>query len=392
MEWESVMKKFKLTNEEMNVLADRYQTPLLTVSTEKIEENYGFLRKYLPRAKVFYAMKSNPVQPILEKMANLGASFDVASEGEIRRLSELGIAGERMIYANPVKTIRGLQAAAEFGVNKFTFDSESEIYKMAAHVPGSKVLLRVRIDNADAIVDLNTKFGVAAEDVLRLLTIAREQGLDVAGLCFHVGSQSLSTKPYESALELCRRLFDEALAAGFAMSILDIGGGLPVPTGKRHFNLKDMAVTINRQLERLFPDTEIWAEPGRYICGTAMNLIATVISTQERGGRPWYVLDDGVYGTFSGVIFDHWDYEIETYKTGSRSLSTFAGPSCDSIDIICRERAVAELAIGDRVLVPDCGAYTSASATTFNGFGLTPIVVWEEIRSSMPKLIIEAVS
>jgi ornithine decarboxylase len=130
------MKTFKLTQKEMSFLAERYQTPLLTVSLEQIAYNYLFLRNNLPRVRVFYAMKSNPAQPVLEKMAALGSSFDVASAGEIRRLGDMGVPGEHMIYANPVKTPRSLKLAAEYGVNKFTFDSESEVYKMAQYVPG----------------------------------------------------------------------------------------------------------------------------------------------------------------------------------------------------------------------------------------------------------------
>ena len=126
---------------------------MLTVSLDQIECNYRFLLRYLPQARVFYAMKANPAKPILAKMSDMGSRFDVASAGEMQLLHEMGVSGERMIYANPVKTVPGLRLAAEYGVNKFTFDSESEIYKMATHVPGSKVLLRVRIDHSTALVD-----------------------------------------------------------------------------------------------------------------------------------------------------------------------------------------------------------------------------------------------
>jgi ornithine decarboxylase len=377
------MKTFKLTQKEMSFLAERYQTPLLTVSLEQIAYNYLFLRNNLPRVRVFYAMKSNPAQPVLEKMAALGSSFDVASAGEIRRLGDMGVPGEHMIYANPVKTPRSLKLAAEYGVNKFTFDSESEVYKMAQYVPGSDVLLRVRIDHSTALVDLNKKFGAAPEDVMYLLRLAREQGLNARGLCFHAGSQLLSTQSHTHALELCRRLFDEAKAEGFDLDILDIGGGLPVPAPNMEFDLKEMVQNIHADLERLFPDTEIWAEPGRYICGTAVNFITSVIGTQKRNGQDWYFLDDGVYGALSGIIFDHWFYEFETFKSEEEIPVTFAGPSCDSLDILYRDRFSPKLEIGDCILVPNFGAYTSASATTFNGFEKAPILVWEDIKDNI---------
>lgn len=374
------MKTFKLTKEETQDLAERFQTPLVAISLEQVEYNYQFLRTHMPRLRVFYAMKSNPAEPIVGKMAELGSSFDVASDGEMRQLTAMGVAADRMIYANPFKTPQGMKLAAKIGVNKFTFDSESEIYKMAKYVPGGTVLLRLRVDNPKALIDLNKKFGAAEEDALHLLRIARQQGLDVAGLCFHVGSQSLSMDAHKEAFRICREVFDQAKAEGFSLHILDIGGGLPVPAPDMEFDLLEMAHEINEQIETLFPDTEIWAEPGRYICGTAMNLITSVMGLQDRNHQPWYFLDEGLYGTFSGVIFDHWEYELETFKQGDLTPATFAGPSCDSIDILYRDRMSVPLAIGDLILVPNCGAYTSASATEFNGFALAKMVVWEEVK------------
>ena len=373
------MKSFKLTEKEMNDLADKYPTPFLVASLDKISENYAFLQKNLPRAKVFFAMKANPTGAILQRMASLGSNFDVASPGEMRLLHSIGVEGDRMIYANPVKTLEGLRLAAEYVVNKFTFDDESEIGKMAATVPGAQVLVRIRVKNAKAVVDLNTKFGTPPEKALQLLQQAEKAGLRATGSWFRVGSQSLTAEAYGEALLVCRRLFDEAAAAGMQLSVLDIGGGLPVPSLEDPTpDIRGMLRGINRQLDRLFPQTEIWSEPGRYVCGTAVNLVTSVIGTKERGGEAWYVLDDGLYGTFNGIVFDHWTYELEFFQRGEQRLSTFVGPSCDSIDVVRRDLMAHRLSIGDRVLVPNCGSYTNAAATSFNGFVPAQMVVWEE--------------
>lgn len=374
---------FTLTKPAVDALAERYDTPLLVVSTEQVERNYAFLSEALPGVKLYYAVKANPNQHIVKTLARLGSYFDVASDGEMLTLQQMQIAGERMVYANPFKTRRGLEAAQQTGVYKFTFDSESEIEKMAKAVPGGTVLLRVRVDNPDALVDLNKKFGAAPEDAVRLLKLAQEKGLDAAGLCFHVGSQSPNAKAYVAALALCRRLFDDAAAAGLNLRILDIGGGFPIPTLQEKIDVAAMCAEIRQGLAVHFPDTEIWAEPGRFFCGTTMNLITRVIGTQRRNGKQWYFLDDGLYGTFSGVIFDHWDFKLETFRSGDEIPATFAGPSCDSLDIMFRDKLTVPLAIDDILLVPACGAYCSASATEFNGFAKTPIVVWEEVREQL---------
>lgn len=376
-------KVFKLERESVEKLAEKYGSPLLVLSLKQIEANYMCLKTYMPRARAFYAIKANPHPEILKTMIKLGSSFDVASDGEIRTLHDMGVEGERLIYANPVKTTGGLQACRECGVSKMTFDSASEIEKIRAICPDATVLLRLRIDNSSAHVDLNKKFGTARENALDLMLKAKEAGLDMAGIAFHVGSQTVSADPYLHGLDIARELFEEAAAAGLKLRILDIGGGFPIPEPKVRFNLPEMLKQINARLDEDFPGIDVWAEPGRYICGTAVNLITSVIGVNERGGQPWYFLDEGLYGTFSGVIFDQWDFKLISFKEGEeRVAATFAGPSCDSLDIMFRGKMTVPLEVGDLLLVPSCGAYTSASATTFNGFSKAQFVVWEDICDS----------
>ena len=364
-------KYFRLNKEETEALAQEYGTPLLVLSLEQIEKNYRLLRTHLPRVKVFYAIKANPHRRILELMRDLGSNFDVASDGEIMELSSLGVDGSRMIYANPMKTVNGLRACRNAGVGKMTFDSAGEIDKMARECPGATVLLRIRIDNSSAHVDLNKKFGAAREQALELLLKARD------------------ADPYLYALDIAREIFEEAAAAGMQLRIMDIGGGFPIPEPKVRFNLQEMLNQINARLDEDFPGVEIWAEPGRFICGTAVNLITSVIGVTERGGQPWYFLDEGLYGTFSGVLFDQWDFKLISFKEGEQVAATFAGPSCDSLDIMFRGKMTVRQEEGDLILVPICGAYTSASATTFNGFSKANFVVWEDVKETLmaPQLL-----
>lgn len=382
-------KYFRLNKEETEALAQEYGTPLLVLSLEQIEKNYRLLRTHLPRVKVFYAIKANPHRRILELMRDLGSNFDVASDGEIMELSSLGVDGSRMIYANPMKTVNGLRACRNACVGKMTFDSAGEIDKMARECPGATVLLRIRIDNSSAHVDLNKKFGAAREQALELLLKARDAELDAAGIAFHVGSQTTSADPYLYALDIAREIFEEAAAAGMQLRIMDIGGGFPIPEPKVRFNLQEMLNQINARLDEDFPGVEIWAEPGRFICGTAVNLITSVIGVTERGGQPWYFLDEGLYGTFSGVLFDQWDFKLISFKEGEQVAATFAGPSCDSLDIMFRGKMTVRQEEGDLILVPICGAYTSASATTFNGFSKANFVVWEDVKETLmaPQLL-----
>jgi len=377
-------KHFQIEQEAVEKLAAEYGTPLLVLSLEEVKKSYNILKKYLPRVKVHYAIKANPHPEILRVMAQLGSCFDVASDGEIRLLHDMGVAGSRMIYANPVKLGAGFTACRDCGVTKMTFDSVSEIEKIKKELPQATVLLRLRIDNSSAHVDLNKKFGAGRENALALMLKAKAAGLDMAGIAFHVGSQTVSAEPYLQALDITRELFDQAEAAGLSLRILDIGGGFPIPEPKVKFNLPEMLKQIAARLDEDFAATEIWAEPGRYICGTAVNLITGVVGVTERGGQPWYFLDEGLYGTFSGVLFDQWDFKLISFKESDEKVAaTFAGPSCDSLDIMFRGRLTAPLEVGDLLLVPACGAYTSASATTFNGFSKAKFIIWENVKQSL---------
>lgn len=371
---------FRLPQQAVHQLAEQYGTPLLVLSTDQVRHNYEYLQCHLPGVTIYYAMKANPDERLIATLAQLGSCFDVASDGEMRFLSAMGVAGDRMVYANPVKTNGGFAAANATGVRKFTFDSESEVVKMAQAVPGGTVLLRIRVDNPQAHVDLNKKFGAHPDDALRLLLLARDKGLHVRGLCFHVGSQSKSARAYVEAIRVCRRLFDEAAAVGLELTTLDIGGGFPIPEVGEDFDVAKMLDTISKALAEHFPQTEIWCEPGRFMCGTAVNLITSVIGVQQRNKQEWYFLDEGLYGTFSGVIFDQWDFELESFKSEGKIPATFAGPSCDSLDIMFRNKLTPPLAVDDLILVPNCGAYTSASATVFNGFSKASRIVWEDWR------------
>lgn len=375
------MNSFRLNEKEVTFLSKQFTTPLMVVSLKKVEENYKYLSSNMPRSRIFYTIKANSSPQVLRHLAKLGASFDVASSGEIKTLIDIGVDGKDMIYANPVKSSESIAYASSVGVDKFTFDDESEIPKLAKYASEAKVLVRTKVENDSAVVNLNEKFGMDTAQVVSALKTAQNAGLQPIGLSFHVGSQSLDKNSYDSAIIQSHRLFDEAEKNGIKLSVLDISGGLPIPSiSEPNPVLGAMIENINKKINELFPDTEIWSEPGRYMCGTAVNLISSVIGTKWRNGQSWYILDDGIYGSFNGILFDHWDFKLEFFKKGPQQASVFAGPSCDSIDIIARDYMAPQLEIGDKILSPEMGSYCSSAATSFNGFAPAAVVAYEDIK------------
>jgi ornithine decarboxylase len=366
------------------ILAETVATPFLVLSPSQIQATIRTLRTCLPGVGLYYAMKSNPDPELLGLLNGLVDGIDVASYGEVATAAAAGFTPERLFHSNPIKKDTDIAICARHGVQWFTFDNADEIAKLCAYAPGASVLLRVAIKNESCVVNLGAKFGVNPEDALPLLLQARSAGINVRGIAFHVGSQSTDPETYTTALKIVRRIFDDAAAAGVRLDTLDIGGGFPVTYRTAVPKLEDFCRVVSRRLSEMFPaGVRIIAEPGRCISGDAMTLVVRVIGRSIRNGIPWYFIDDGLYGAFSGKLFDHCDYELIPVRTGPVHACVVAGPTCDSIDIVAQDQMLPDLKIGDLLVVPGMGAYTKASATSFNGF--QPPVTVLDTGESVPR-------
>ncbi len=361
----------------INALVRLHGTPLMVIDKSKLIEEFQRFRRLLPRVRLFYAIKANPHPDIIKTFAELGGCFDVASEGEIRHVLNQGVSPDRIIFANTIKRPEALAFCAKAKANFVTFDNEPELYKIAKHAPGCRVLCRLKVSNLGSIVELSLKFGADEEQVVPMLAKAKSLGLKPEGISFHVGSQCTNFENYQRAFEQASRICTEADRRGVPIRMVDIGGGFPI----RHFrddtvNIETMARQMRRELDRLFPrNIDIIAEPGRALVGPAGMLICRVVGRSIRNNKNYYYLDDGVYGDFSGIVFDHCKYEFRTLVKTQKYASILAGPTCDSFDTISLSEEMPELDVGSVVYVPNIGAYSCASALTFNGIPSARVIV-----------------
>lgn len=374
------MKKNTTTNnikKQIENLVRRHNTPLFLISKSKLLNQLKRFQTLLPRVKPFYAVKSNSHPFILKTFADAGTCFDVASIYEMKTLLDMGVSPDRMVFANTVKTPEALKFATTHHINLMTFDSEYELNKIARYAPGAKVLVRIKVPNVGSMVELSLKFGAEPPDAIPFLIKAIRLNLKPVGISFHVGSQNVHIENYLDALEIASIIFKDAHLKQIPLEILDIGGGFPI----KHFDHeKDLfaltAASINKELNRLFPDNiQIIAEPGRVLCGPAGILVMKIIGKSIRNNKHWYYLDDGVYGSLSGIVYDHCKYQYKVLKKGITQITTLAGPTCDSFDIISTSEELPELDIGDIVYVENIGAYSWATATNFNGLPPAKVVI-----------------
>lgn len=350
-------------------LVKKHGTPLFLISKSALIKQVKKFQTALPRVRLFYAVKANSHPVVLKTLAAAGTNFDVASVQEIRMLLDIGVTPDRIIFANTVKRPEALRFAAKHGVKLMTFDSEYELNKIARNAPGSKVLIRIKVPNVGSIVELSLKFGAEPADAIPFLIKAYHLNLKPAGVSFHVGSQNTNVENYLASLEMASIIFKDAQLKQLPLEILDIGGGFPI---RYSDNEKDffapMARHIRKELGRLFsPEIDVVAEPGRLIVGPACILVTQIVGKSIRANKHWYYLDDGIYGSLSGIIFDHCKYQYRTFKRGVAQITTLAGPTCDSLDIISVSEDLPELELGDLLYAENIGAYSWVSATNFNG-------------------------
>jgi len=371
---------------QLQRLAKQHATPLFVVDHREIRRNYALFKKHLPRVQAYYAVKANPDPAIVRTLFDAGASFDVASMPEFMIVHEnikdmparkrQDWIWDKIIYANPIKDDRTLAALDPYKP-LVTYDNQSEIDKLARHAPHAGLILRVNVPNTGSMVELSSKFGASPGEAVDLIEAAFDAGLVVEGLSFHVGSQCTNFQNYVQALGIADGIFKEAWDRGHEqVKILDIGGGFPAPYDPHVRPFAELAKTLNAEFERLFPPKmEILAEPGRFLVATACTLVVEIIGKAVRSGKRSYYVNDGVYGTFSGVLFDHCQYHLKAFKKGASEISAVFGPTCDALDVISMaEDLPTSLDLGDLLYSEDVGAYTIASATNFNGMPLPKVV------------------
>jgi len=369
----------------LKALAKEHGTPLFIIDHEALRKRYREFRRHLPRIQVYYAVKANSDPMIVRTLFEEGSSFDVASMPEfmivyenIRKMpakERQQWIWDKIIYANPTKPTDTLEELNQYKP-LVTFDNLEEIHKIKRHAPDAGLVLRLKVPNTGAMVELSSKFGANPGEAVDLILEADRVGLTVEGISFHVGSQTTNFDNYVQALALSANIFQEARDRGYTkMNLLDIGGGFPAPYDSSVRPFKELAKVINTELDRLFPkDIQILAEPGRFLAAVCGTSVASVIGKAVRDGRTNYYINDGVYHTYSGVIFDHCKYPVHAVKGGPTSLCAVFGPTCDALDVVSMAENLPDLQRGDLVYSVNIGAYSHASATYFNGFPPAKVV------------------
>jgi ornithine decarboxylase len=361
-------------------LASQFGAPLMVLDCDAIRRQYRALKRALPGVVLHFALKPLPHAAVVRTLLDEGASFDLATSGEVDLVASQGVPSERTIHTHPIKRDSDIRDALAYGCTVFVVDNINELEKFIAYKDQAEILVRLSFRNKDAFADLSKKFGCSPEAAIDIISLAQQLGIRIKGLSFHVGSQSPNPTKYVEAINASAKVVKQVAELGLpALSTLDIGGGFPVPYSADVLPIDVFCAPINIALAQLPETMQIIAEPGRFIVASSVTSVASVMGQATREGKTWYYLDDGVYGSFSGLMFDEAAYPIDSAKQdGERFESVLAGPTCDSIDVISDSIMLPKLNNGDLIISRMMGAYTLATATDFNFFKRAEVVVLNE--------------
>jgi len=371
--------------EELLELVERNGTPLFVLDHNKIRENYRTFKKHLPRVQCYYAVKANSNQQIVETLFNEGSSFDVASYREFMQVyqhikhfekkDKKHYVWDKIIFSNTIKDRSTLRRIKEYKP-LVTYDNSVEVKKIKEYCDTAGLVLRLKVPDTGSQVEMSSKFGAEPAEALELIREAFDVGLTVEGISFHVGSQCTNFNNYTEALVITSAIFNAARKKGYNLNLVDIGGGFPVPYDPQVPEFEKLGALLNSEFKRLFPDDiQILAEPGRFIVATAAVLVSEIIGKARRDGKVFYHINDGVYHTFSGVVYDHWIPNFSAFKEGEPEICAVVGPTCDSFDKVSLSVELpGNLEVGDYLCTENIGAYSIASSTKFNGIDGAKVV------------------
>jgi diaminopimelate decarboxylase len=391
-------------------LAVKYGTPLYIYSRETVSRHFRELDAALEVLdhRICYAVKANSNLALLRILADLGAGFDIVSEGELRRVMAAGGDPARCVFAGVGKTEREIEFALRKKIYCFNAESQPElerINRVAARLKKTAPVA-VRINpNIDAHTHAKittgtyeNKFGIQFEQVEAVYAAAaRLKNIRLRGIQMHIGSQLTDVGPFEAAVKKTLPLVRE-LAARHSLEFFSIGGGLGIvykpalasgspawwstPEGSA---IMTPAGYASRLIPLLCPlGLKILVEPGRFIAGNAGILVSRVEYVKQTGKKNFVIVDAAMNDLIRPAFYDSYHEIVPvTMRNGALVSSDVVGPICESSDYFCKDRPIPKLGEGDYVALMSAGAYGFVMASNYNTRSLAAEVLVDGTRAAV---------
>jgi ornithine decarboxylase len=359
-----------------------YPSPYFLLDKTELLRSLGSYEASFPGAEIYYAMKSNSEPEVLRIVSEHGSGFEVASTYELKLLKAINVPPEKILYGTAVKPADHIKDFVAYGVDRFAFDSEQELEKLAEQAPGSKVYVRALVnDQADSVFTMSEKFGIDPSGVFDLMTSAKNHGLVPYGISFNVGSQARNAAAWANGILNLIPVIEKLNEAGIRLEVINLGGGFPTSylEGDGFPAIEQVGEHTQVALQKLPYPMKVFIEPGRGIVASCMALVTTVIAKNKRDNGHWLFLDAGAYNALLEAMFIQGDTRYRTttvddFGDASQESYILTGPTGDSLDVISTDTKLpSSIKVGDRLVVHDTGAYSTVLATPFNGFPRPPL-------------------
>ncbi|HXX04624.1 MAG TPA: diaminopimelate decarboxylase [Xanthobacteraceae bacterium] len=390
----------------LSTLADEVGTPFYCYASATLERHYRVFADAFADvdALICYAMKANSNQAVIATLARLGAGADVVSGGELLRARAAGIAPDKIMFSGVGKTAHELALAVEQRILCVNVESEAELELLASIAAAkgrvAEISLRVNPDidpkthKKIATGKAENKFGIPISRAREVYARAGKlEGVRVAGVDMHIGSQITELTPFNDAFALLADFVRLLRADGHTIRHVDLGGGLGIPYREDNEPPPDpraYAAVVKRATRGL--DCQLIFEPGRLIVGNAGILVTRVLYVKRGEAKTFVIVDAGMNDLVRPTLYDA-HHEIrpvrEPAAEAPRIVADVVGPVCESGDFIALDRPLIEPRPSDLLAIMSAGAYGAVEAGTYNTRALVPEVLvrkgeWALVRPRVP--------
>jgi len=400
-----VSHKNVLHAEEVDLadLAAAVGTPFYCYSSATLERHYRVFADAFaetPGTLVCYSVKANSSLGVLATLTQLGAGMDVVSEGELRRALAVKVPPERIVFSGVGKTRAEMAFALKTGIFAFNVESEPELRALSEVATELKRTARIAF-RVNPDVDAKThhkiatgkadnKFGVPFAEAPSLYRLASELPfIETAGVHMHIGSQITDLAPFRNAFALLKELVASLRAEGFAISFVNLGGGLGIP-----YRNDQPAPPLPADYAKLVQEEvgglglRLLFEPGRMIAGNAGILVARVLYVKQGAAKIFTIVDAAMNDLMRPTLYEayHEILPVVEPASGTQTIVTdVAGPVCETGDFLALARELPELRAGDLIAVMTAGAYGAVLASEYNSRLLVPEVLVAGNRYSVTR-------
>jgi diaminopimelate decarboxylase len=368
-------------------IAEKFGTPTYVYSKPAFLDPFYEIDRGLAGIDhlICFAVKANSNLSILKLLANAGAGMDLVSSGELKRALRAGAAPEKIVFSGVGKSVAEIDEGLAQPLHSFNVESVVELKLISdrAKALGKRATVALRF-NPD--VDPKThpyistglkknKFGLQRSEILSLLKQHDFQGIKIAGLSIHIGSQILSLTPFSDAFQKTKRMAAEVEAAtGESLTFLDLGGGLGIsyrnekpPTIEAYTKLIQKNFGPKSDLKGRY---RILLEPGRTIAGNSGVLLSRVLYRKPRKSKDFVIVDAGMNDLVRPALYGSYHEIVPVEQSrgkGKRRKCDIVGPVCESSDCFASDRPFADrIDSGDLVAFLSAGAYGMSMASQYN--------------------------